>query len=174
MSERETEGGGVAATRWSAAGDEARLADVHREAWRYAYSGIIPSLTLERMIARRGILWWQRMHDRGFRAMVLDCDEGPVGYATLGRSRGSDGRSDGEIYELYLKPEYQGCGLGRQLFAEARGELARHGFHRLTVWALAENEIACRFYRAMGGRERARASDRFCGVPLLKVAFAWV
>ena len=41
------------------------------------------------------------------------------------------------------------------------------------VWALAENEIACRFYRAMGGIEAGRAEDRFCGVPLAKIGFAW-
>ena len=72
------------ATRWSAAADEAGLARVHRDAWRYAYAGIIPGLTLERMIARRGPAWWGRMHDRGFRALVLDCDGTLAGYATFG------------------------------------------------------------------------------------------
>ena len=67
----------------------------------------------------------------------------------------------------------QGCGLGRRLFTEARRELRGGGLDRLTVWALAENEIACRFYRAMGGTEAARSQDRFCGVPLAKIGFAW-
>ena len=147
---------------------------MHRDAWRYAYAGIIPGLTLERMIARRGPAWWSRMHARGFHALVLDCDGTLAGYATLGRSRAPGrARPRGEIYELYLRPEYQGCGLGRRLFAEARRTLARHGLPRLTVWALSDNELACRFYRAMGGAEAARAEDRFCGVPLAKTGFAW-
>ena len=41
------------------------------------------------------------------------------------------------------------------------------------VWALAKNTIACRYCRAMGGAERGRAQDRFCGVPLAKIGFAW-
>jgi ribosomal protein S18 acetylase RimI-like enzyme len=161
------------ATRWSAAADEAGLARVHRDAWRYAYAGIIPGLTLERMIARRGPAWWGRMHDRGFRALVLDCDGTLAGYATFGHSRATGGAGSGEIYELYLRPEYQGCGLGRRLFAESRRALVAHGLRRLTVWALTENELACRFYRAMGGDEAAHAEDRFCGVPLAKTGFAW-
>ena len=160
------------ATRWSAEADGPGLASVHRNAWRYAYAGIIPGLALERMIARRGPAWWSRMHERGFRALVLDCDGTLAGYATLGRNRSAGGPS-GEIYELYVRPEYQGCGLGRRLFAEARSALAANGLPRLTVWALSDNEIACRFYRAMGGTEAGRAEDRFCGVPLRKTGFAW-
>jgi ribosomal protein S18 acetylase RimI-like enzyme len=173
MTDRGTGAGGPIATRWSAAADDPNLADVHRAAWRYAYAGIIPGLTLERMIARRGPAWWSRMHGRGFRALVVDCDGTLAGYATLGRSRGAGGWTSGEIYELYLRPEYQGCGLGRRLFAEARRKLEAHGLDRLTVWALSDNEIACRFYRAMGGIEAAQAEDRFCGVPLAKTGFAW-
>ncbi len=173
MSDRDTEKGGLIATRWSCPTDDRALAEVHREAWRYAYAGIIPGLTLERMIARRGPHWWGRMHERGFHALVLDCDASLAGYATLGRSRSSTRGPFGEIYELYLRPECHGCGLGRRLFGEARHELSRNGFERLLVWALAENTMACRFYRAMGGREVARCLDRFCGVPLDKIGFAF-
>ena len=166
------EPGNPVATRWSAAADADGLASVHRDAWRYAYAGIIPGLTLERMIARRGRGWWTRMHERGFRALVAARRDEVTGYATLGRSRGPAART-GEIYELYVRPEYHGCGVGRRLFADARRELARHGLDRLVVWALAENTVACRFYAAMGGTEYARAEDRFCGIPLAKIGFSW-
>jgi ribosomal protein S18 acetylase RimI-like enzyme len=163
----------VIGTRWSTGTDDAGLARVHREAWRNAYAGIIPGLTLERMIGRRGPGWWRRMHGRGFRALVVECDDEVVGYATLGRSRAPGAARIGEIYELYMRPECQGCGLGSQLFAEARRQLARHDLGGLTVWALADNTIALRFYRAMGGAECARCQDRFCGVHLEKIGFAW-
>lgn len=158
--------------RWSAATDATGLADLHRAAWRYAYAEIIPGLTLERMIARRGRSWWVRMHDRGFRALVTDRRGTITGYATLGRGRHEPPRT-GEIYELYVRPEYHGCGVGRRLCAGARGELAREGLDRLVVWALSENTVACRFYAAMGGAARDRAEDRFCGIPLAKVGFRW-
>jgi GNAT superfamily N-acetyltransferase len=173
MSRNHADEGGLIATRWSSPADERGLAEVHSAAWRYAYAGIIPGVTLERMISRRGPSWWARMHDRGFRALVLDCDDTLVGYATLGRSRAPALGPGGEIYELYLLPEYQGCGLGRRLFGDSRVRLRRYGIDGLLVWALADNDIACRFYRAMGGAECARGHDRFCGVPLERIGFTW-
>lgn len=172
MSPQRADEGGLTATRWSTEADSRDLAEVHVAAWRYAYAGIIPGLTLERMVARRGPSWWRRMHERGFRALVLDCDGVLAGYATLGRSRVPAVRR-GEIYELYLRPEFQGCGLGRQLFGGARARLRQNGLDSLIVWALAENALACRFYRGMGGAPSARARERFCGVPLDKVGFVW-
>jgi GNAT superfamily N-acetyltransferase len=173
MKRRSDDEGGLIATRWSTDDDNRDLAEVHAAAWRYAYAGIIPGITLERMIARRGPSWWMRIHARRFRALVVECDGTLAGYATLGRSRMPSIRHLGEIYELYVRPEYQGCGLGRRLFAEARGQLGRWGLEGLQVWALAENAIGCDFYRAMGGRESARSHDRYCGIPLERIGFTW-
>ena len=156
--------------RWSTETDCDRLAALYREAWRNAYAGIIPGLALERMIARRGGGWWRRLHRQGGRALVIEFDGDLAGYATLGPSR--DG-GDGEIYELYLRPDCQGIGFGRRLFRTARERLAAAGRRRLTVWALADNAAACRFYRAMGGREHRRVHDRIGGVALEKIGFFW-
>jgi hypothetical protein len=43
----------------------------------------------------------------------------------------------------------------------------------VVVWALADNDNACRFYRNAGGRKVARANERFGDVALSKIAFAW-
>ena len=162
------------ATRWSTAADDRGLAQRPPRRLALRLCRIIPGLTLERMIARRGPAWWGRMHARGFRALVARLRRRARRLRhPRPQPRPRRARRPGEIYELYLRPEYQGCGLGRRLFAEARRTLARHGLPRLTVWALSDNEIACRFYRAMGGTEAGRAEDRFCGVPLAKTGFAW-
>ena len=41
------------------------------------------------------------------------------------------------------------------------------------VWALADNEAACRFYKNAGGRKVARGSERFGDKTLAKIAFAF-
>ncbi len=161
-------------TRWSRAEDAAALAELHAAAWRLAYAGIIPGVALERMIAARGPSWWRRLHGAGARTLVVEFDGALAGYATLGRARGTDRSArTGEIYELYLRPAYQGVGLGRRLFTAARAELARHDLPALRVWALAENAGARRFYLAMGGAELGHARDRVGGRDLDKVGYGW-
>lgn len=162
--------------RLSREADSVALAALHGEAWRYAYAGIIPGVTIERMVTRRGPHWWRRLHGGGGGALVLELDEVLAGYATIGpnRSLGRLGRRPrGEIYELYLKPECQGVGLGRRLFDAARGRLAGAGLAGTVVWSLADNAIGCRFYRAMGGAELGRGRERIGGVALDKLGFVW-
>jgi ribosomal protein S18 acetylase RimI-like enzyme len=158
--------------RWSRAEDAEALAALHRAAWTNAYAGVIPGPELARMLGRRGPRWWRALHETGERAMVADMGEGPVGYARLGDARRRD-RGTGEIYELYLLPEYQGVGLGRRLFGGAREALGESGRPRLVVRALAENAAACRFYRAMGGREAGRGREVIGGRRLETVSFVW-
>jgi ribosomal protein S18 acetylase RimI-like enzyme len=161
------------AIRRTVAEDAAALSALYAEAWRYAYRGIIPGLVLERMVARRGPGWWRRMHGVGGATAILEFGKTAAGYATYGRSRFARLGAEGEIYELYLRPEYHGAGLGRQLFRAARDELRTGGLRGLVIRSLAENESACRFYRAMGGREFARSSERLGGARLAIVAFHW-
>jgi hypothetical protein len=63
--------------------------------------------------------------------------------------------------------------LGRRLFAAAKLELKEAGYDRLLVWALKDNEHACAFYDALGGVELTTVAERFGGVSLPRVAFAW-
>lgn len=146
---------------------------VHDSSWRNAYEGLIPSQELARMIARRGPRWWNRAIRRGTAILVLEVGGTIAGYATFGPNRARDLAQKGEVYELYLLPEYQGVGLGTRLFLAARRELARLGFDSTVVWALADNDPACRFYRNAGGRRVARSTEQFGRTVLGKIAFAW-
>src|SRR5687768_2520745 len=96
--------------------DAAALAEVYAEAWRGAYRGIIPHLSLERMIAKRGLGWWTNALSSRSPLLVLDFNSAASGYVTYGRCRSGKSPFQGEIFELYLHPIYQGLGLGEQLF----------------------------------------------------------
>jgi ribosomal protein S18 acetylase RimI-like enzyme len=144
------------------AADAAAVASTHDEAWRSAYQGIIPGAELEKLINRKGS-----------RVSVLVFGDKVAGYANYGRNRARSLHFEGEIYELYLRPEFQGLGFGRRLFTAARRDLLQSGLKSMVIWALSDNDPATEFYRALGGRMVARSSEKFGPKSLDKVAFAW-
>lgn len=157
--------------RRARAEDAERLSAVFDEAWREAYRGIIPGVSLERMIAQRGPLWWRAAARRGRPLALVETGEGVVGYATYGRARGGALKASGEIDELYIAPAHQGLGLGRRLFRAVRNDLADRGMARIGIWSLAENERARAFYTGLGGIVVGHAADRIAGALLPKVGY---
>ena len=160
------------ATRWSTTEDAPALARIHAEAWRFAYTGLLPRLALERRVAAHGVHGWRTFHAAGGRALLVTLAEQAQGYALAGPARLRGARL-GEIYELYLDPAAHGAGLGTALFGEARRALAAHGFDGLIVWSLEANELGCRFYDARGGRRAGRAMTAIEGVALPQIAYRW-
>ena len=154
-------------------GDEAGIAAVHDAAWRDAYRGVIPGRELERMVERRGPDWWRRAIRAGTRLLVLDFADAIAGYASYGRNRMPSLAYGGEIFELYLAPEYQGVGLGERMFEASRADLYAHGFPTFVVWALGGNERAMHFYHRRGGAIVRRARERFGEETRERVAFGF-
>lgn len=153
--------------------DAVAIAEVHHAAWQGAYSGIIPHRALNTMIGRRGSDWWANAIRRAASVLVIEIGGDIAGYCTLGRNRARDLRQQGEIYELYLRPECQGVGLGTRLFKAARQKLADHGLKGMVVWALEDNVGALSFYQGIGGRDIAEGVEVFDQKALRKVAFVW-
>ena len=153
--------------------DAEEIASVHDAAWRDAYRGVIPGRELERMIARRGPRWWNSAIARGSRLLVLDFDEAIGGYASYGRNRVPSLPYHGEIFELYLAPEFKGLGFGRRLFEAARLDLVEHGYPSMLVWALGDNDRALAFYERLGGKIVRRAQESFGGEMRERVAFGF-
>lgn len=159
--------------RRASVADAEAISDVHLAAWKNAYSGLLPYTALDRMINRRGKEWWSRAISRKTVILVIEIEREIVGYLTLGRNRVETLPVAGEIYELYLKPEYQGVGLGTQLFLNGRAELKRRGLHGVVVWVLADNEQAINFYENSGGNLVAEGNETFDGKVMRKLAYAW-
>lgn len=149
------------------------LAGIHSEAWLGAYRGVLHGVDLQKMISRRGAQWWRGALARGVNIKVLSIADTPAGYATYGPCRLKDTSMDGEIYELYLKPEYQGLGFGRLLFNNVRETLSSHSSTGLAVQVLSDNQPARAFYKAVGGKPTAKSWYRIGGRRLDLVIYAW-
>src|SRR5262249_48132242 len=92
-----------------------------------------------------------------------------VGWIAFDRCRDSDQPPDtGEIWALYVRPEYISRGVGRSLWLAAQAALVATGLRRVTLWVLAANERACRFYRIAGFSEdpSSRRPTEFDGFSL--------
>jgi ribosomal protein S18 acetylase RimI-like enzyme len=149
------------------------LAGIHSEAWLGAYRGVLHGLDLQRMISRRGESWWSGALARGVNIKILTISGVPAGYATYGPCRLKNTGMDGEIYELYLKPEYQGLGFGRRLFTHIQDLFSEKGSSGLAVQVLSDNEPARAFYAALGGRLSAKSWYRIGGRRLELSIYTW-
>jgi ribosomal protein S18 acetylase RimI-like enzyme len=153
--------------------DAIAVAAAHDDAWRGAYRGIIPGAELDKLVNRRGPEWWDSAIRKGSRISLLQFGDQVAGYSNYGRNRARSLSYDGEVYEIYLRPEFQGLGFGRRLFSAARKDLNQSGLKSLVVWALSDNDPAVSFYQSLGGRAVARSSEKFGDKTLDKVAYAW-
>jgi len=153
--------------------DARAVSDVHRTSWLHAYSGLIPHKALQTMLDRRGEDWWRRAANGPSTLLVLDIAGKIVGYATIGLNRARALKQEGELYELYLLPEFQGTGLGGYMFRECRNVLSGLGFAGLAAWCLEESAHAITLFRATGGMDVAEGMEDFGHASLKKLGFVW-
>ena len=82
--------------------------------------------------------------------VCLDGDK-PIGFVDYEACRDDDcDKSVGEIWAIYVLPEYIGKGLGKQLFARSLTDLSNKGFNEARIWVLSENKLARGFYERQG------------------------
>ena len=157
--------------------DEARrIAEVHVRAWQWAYRELLPSAFLDRLsVERRAAFWQAWLADAARRRQLWLAvrQERVIGFVAAGPSRDSNAdTATGEIYAIYLEPEVLGTGVGRTLCERAVQYLRDDGFHVATVWVLATNARARRFYEQGGWRaDGAAKTEDQAGVAMHEVRY---
>ena len=166
----------TATIRTATGADAAAIARVHVETWRDAYAGLIPNQVLLKMSHRDHVAMWSAELARGRGTnMVIVAHEaraGVVGFGSCGRARGSDLPYAGEVYTLYVHPDFQEMAIGRRLLDALFHGLLEHGFRSALVWVLAGNQARF-FYQAMGGTHVAVRTERLWGTALKEMAYGW-
>jgi ribosomal protein S18 acetylase RimI-like enzyme len=161
------------AIRRAQAADAEALGRIYVEAWRETYAGTLPDKVLIGMSARRQATRWGR-HIAKLRAdeiiLIALLDGQPVGFGSAGLSRAGGG--EGEIYTLYVDPNYQGRGVGRLLMDALLEALKDKGCESAMLWVVAANPSRF-FYEAMGGRRVAEKTERMWGIDLEQYAYRW-
>lgn len=135
--------------------DAEALGALHVAGARWAYRGIAPDRWLDGLsVAERADSWRERLAGsaaEGLSVVVAERDGAAVGFVAAGASRDADaGPQTGELHSIYLAPEVVGIGLGHALHGRALADLRAGGFAEATLWVVAGNARARRFYERAG------------------------
>lgn len=156
--------------------DAAGIARVRAESWRAAYRGIVPDEYLDAIDVAE---WSERqrlnMENQPADLVSLVADDAGliVGWAALGPNRETDTPFAGELYAIYLLPDYWRRGIGRMLINASAQTLLERGMHSMILWVLADNEPARRFYEVLGGQYVSERSISIGGEELPEVSYGW-
>ena len=123
------------------------LARNHIASWQQGYKGLIPQKFLDQLDLQSMKDMFAGMIDRDATVLVVDSRDVIVGHCWIGPTRTKDG---GELYAIYVHPEYWGEGYGQELLAGAEAALVDEGFDRVLLWVLDTNMAARRFYERQG------------------------
>ena len=151
--------------------DAELIAEVRREGWFGAYTGIIADEIIDRVTALDdGARVRQSFRTRPWQRMIVAVPAGEdgggsgiVGYAAFGPetdvlgapwphplSTDGEERRVAELYALYVRPAWWSTGTGRALMERVLARSASAGYSSIALWVLRDNQRARRFYERAG------------------------
>lgn len=174
---------------------QARLQDakaigrIEVETWRSTYAGMLPDRVLLRMSEERqagswagflrhrpGDVFVALQHERPRPAPLLGPQGGAepriLGFGNCGPQRELAFDYAGEIYTLYVAPEWQGLGLGRQLLLTLFARLMHCGHRSALVWVVRANPSRF-FYERLGGKLVLSRKVPVGGEPVDACGYGW-
>jgi GNAT superfamily N-acetyltransferase len=161
---------------------EGRVEDIpaisraYAQAWQSTYRGVAPNAFVEGMTEKAAAqIFEQSLRPNAFSYFlyVAEAEGEIIGFTDGGKERSRPEDGQGELYAIYLLKEFQGKGIGRQLFQAAFGQLRRSGLSPVVVWVLEKNPYR-KFYESLGGvlgpeRKVLKAG----GDPVTLVSYRW-
>ena len=157
--------------------DAAGIARVHVETWRAAYAGIVPDAVLAGLSIEQRTQRWQEsianLPADHYCFVAAAGDGQVVGFASGGPELREDPYYKGELYALYVLPQYQGRGMGRALLQAGAAWLRQRGFSNMLIWVLKDNQAGRAFYAALGGRPVREMPIAIGGTLLQEVGYGY-
>lgn len=155
-------------TRFAQVADASSLAVFHVEAWQSAYRGILPDSLLTGMSVDNRERSWRQILLSGGVVCVAEANRRLVGFSSYGANRDADQHDRvGELFALYVCSSQWGTGIGHVLHDQAITALALQGYAEATLWVLAENVRARRFYERQLWRSDGTAKTEHRGEVVL-------
>ena len=158
--------------------DVVEIAKVRVDTWRATYKGIVPddflqSLSYQEISERWKKTFWENKNPNVEVFVAEDEEQNVVGFATCGPEQSQDPVYRGEIYALYVRPQSQNHGIGRELVRACVRHLTQKlQVDTMLIWALTENPSR-RFYESLGGKLVKEKTQEIGGKMLSEVGYGW-
>jgi ribosomal protein S18 acetylase RimI-like enzyme len=161
------------AIRAARPGDARRIARLDVETWRSTYAGLLTTPFLVGLSAQRRELGWAAVIQREPRdvRVAVDDDGNILGFGSCGRNRGEP-EFAGEVFTLYVAPDWQNQGIGRLLLLALFERLVAQGCGSAIIWVLRDNPSRF-FYQRLGGREVKHRAFVVGGKRIEAAGYAW-
>jgi ribosomal protein S18 acetylase RimI-like enzyme len=155
------------------ADDARQIARLDVETWRVTYAGILSTPFLVGLSTQRREVGWSAVIDREPRdvRVAVDAQGRLIGFGSCGRCRGEP-EFAGEVFTLYVAPDWQDQGIGRRLLLALFGRLVDQGCNSVIIWVLRENPGRF-FYQRLGGKEVQRKLFVVGGKRIDATGYGW-
>ena len=141
--------------RQAEARDVAEVAAVHMLSKQAAYKDILAPDYLDSLSLEQHCKSWEEKFPKLANAQkylaVAELDKKIIGFASTGPARDEGLPYGGELYTLYLHPDYYGYGVGRFLMQMCGDYLVQSGTQGIYLWVFEGNQPGRVFYEKMGG-----------------------
>jgi ribosomal protein S18 acetylase RimI-like enzyme len=133
-------------------GDAPDIARIHVESWQIGYRGILDETFLASLsVERREVMWRESIEKSSPPVLVAKRGGVMLGWLAVGRSRDVQASAgSAEIWAFYVAPDHWSNGVGQALWAKAMEHLEKSHFQHVSLWVIAPNARARRFYEAVG------------------------
>jgi ribosomal protein S18 acetylase RimI-like enzyme len=154
--------------------DAQAIARIEVETWRSTYAGMLPDRVLLNMSERRQTgSWASFLRHRPEDVWIAQTVKGSViAFGNCGVQRDAVVNYGGEVYTLYVMPDAQGQGVGRQLLLALFGRLIGSGHGSAMVWVVRSNPARF-FYERLGGRQVMHRPIPVSGESVPAIAYGW-
>ena len=166
-------GMGAVTVRPARALDARSIARLDVETWRTTYAGVLPATYLVGLSERRREAGWRAVILREPRdvRVAVDAESRIRGFGSCGPNRGEPFFA-GEVFTLYVAPDWQNQGIGRQLLIALFRRLVMAGRRSAIIWVLRDNPARF-FYERMGARQVSHRPLPVGGTAVEAIAYGW-
>ncbi len=153
------------------------IAKIGIATWRDAYKEIISddylsSLSVEKRIAKFSEIF-ENPENFEEKFFVAEADDAIIGFAICGKIRENLQDIKGELYAIYVLPQFQKSGAGKALLACVNNFLKSQELWPMLVYVLKDNLKARKFYEKTGGKIVAEKIITIGNQELIEIGYGY-